>query len=165
MPYESNNYNTGFSQLNLYLLQTAVKHLWWLIWPIQNDEKTEKMIETLAHGYSPESTRRELSNEYQHSRVKMVLKDLCLFVRWNKVALALEGLRLFDFVHQSMCSSLKRMISRRNDSILVTCVVDQQIKVLMNLRPNCCYLFHCLLHNCVRIIEVHIYEFFNAILQ
>ena len=26
------------------------------------------MIETLAHGYSSESTQRELSNEYQHGR-------------------------------------------------------------------------------------------------
>ena len=27
------------------------------------------MMETLAHGYSSESTQRELSNEYQHDRV------------------------------------------------------------------------------------------------
>ena len=27
------------------------------------------MTETLAHGYLPESTLRELSNEYQHNRV------------------------------------------------------------------------------------------------
>ena len=27
------------------------------------------MIETLAHGYLPESTLRELSNEYQHDKV------------------------------------------------------------------------------------------------
>ena len=29
----------------------------------------KKMTETLAHGYSSESTQRELSNEYQHDRV------------------------------------------------------------------------------------------------
>ena len=28
-----------------------------------------KMTETLAHGYSSESTQRELSNEYEHDRV------------------------------------------------------------------------------------------------
>ena len=39
-----------------------------LIWPIQNDVKTCKMIETLAHGYSSESTQREPFNEYQHDR-------------------------------------------------------------------------------------------------
>ena len=32
------------------------------------------MTETLAHGYSSEITQRELSNEYQHGRVKMVSK-------------------------------------------------------------------------------------------
>ena len=31
--------------------------LYWLIWPIQNDAKTPKMTETLAHGYSSESTQ------------------------------------------------------------------------------------------------------------
>ena len=29
----------------------------------------EKLTEALAHGYSSESTHRELSNEYQHDRV------------------------------------------------------------------------------------------------
>ena len=28
-----------------------------------------KMTETMAHGYSSESTQRELSNEYEHDRV------------------------------------------------------------------------------------------------
>ena len=36
--------------------------------------KTSKMIDTLAHGYSSENTQLELSNEYQHGRVLMVLK-------------------------------------------------------------------------------------------
>ena len=31
-------------------------------------------METLANGYSSESTQLELSNEYQHDRVKMILK-------------------------------------------------------------------------------------------
>ena len=34
------------------------------------------MIETLANGYSSESTQQELPNEYQHDRVWMVFKDL-----------------------------------------------------------------------------------------
>ena len=33
------------------------------------------MTETLAHGYSFESTQQELSNEYQHDRVSMVFKN------------------------------------------------------------------------------------------
>ena len=50
------------------------------------------MTETLANGYSSESTQRELSNEYQHDRVWMVFKNVCVFVLWMKVASALEGL-------------------------------------------------------------------------
>ena len=32
-------------------------------------QKNSKMTETLANGYSYESTQQELSNEYQHDRV------------------------------------------------------------------------------------------------
>ena len=42
--------------------------------------------------YSPESTQRELSSEYQHDRVKMFFNNLCVLVLWTKVALALKGL-------------------------------------------------------------------------
>ena len=50
------------------------------------------MTETLANGYSSESTQRELSNEYQHDRVLMVFKDFSVLVLWTNVASALEGL-------------------------------------------------------------------------
>ena len=56
-------------------------------------EKSQKITETLAYGYSSESTQRELSNEYQHDRVLMVFKNLCIIVIWTKVASALEGLK------------------------------------------------------------------------
>ena len=39
--------------------------------------KALKMTETLAHGYSSESTRQTLFNEYQHDRVQMVFKHFC----------------------------------------------------------------------------------------
>ena len=66
---------------------------WWLIWPIHNDAKNlKRMTETLAYGYSSDSTQRELSNEYQHDRVQMVFENLSVIVIWMKVALALEGL-------------------------------------------------------------------------
>ena len=48
------------------------------------------MTETLANGYSYESTRGELSKEYQHDRVSMVFKDICVPLLWRKVASALE---------------------------------------------------------------------------
>ena len=52
------------------------------------------MTKTLANGYSYEITRRELSNEYQHDRVSMVSKNICVLVLWMKVASALEGLNI-----------------------------------------------------------------------
>ena len=57
-------------------------------------QKPEKNTESLAHGYSSESTciPLELSNEYQHERVWMSFKNRCIFMPWTKVASALEGL-------------------------------------------------------------------------
>ena len=52
----------------------------------------EKPLKPLANGYSSESAQQELSNEYQHDRVLMFLKNLCILVLWAKVATALEGL-------------------------------------------------------------------------
>ena len=54
----------------------------------------EKPLKPLANGYSSESAQQELSNEYQHDRVLMVLKNLCILVLWAKVATALEGLSI-----------------------------------------------------------------------
>ena len=51
------------------------------------------MTETLAIGYSSESTQRELSNEYQHDRVKLVFTNLRVIVVWMEVDLELEGLK------------------------------------------------------------------------
>ena len=44
------------------------------------------MTETMANGYSSESTQRELSNEYQHDRVIMDFEKDCVSVIWKKVA-------------------------------------------------------------------------------
>ena len=50
-------------------------------------KKTWKFTETLANGYSSESTQRELSNEYQHDSVLIVFfKDFDILVLWMKVA-------------------------------------------------------------------------------
>ena len=50
------------------------------------------MTETLTHGYSSESTRRELSNEYQYDMVSMFFKEFSILVLWTKVGSALGGL-------------------------------------------------------------------------
>ena len=48
---------------------------------------------------SSKSTQWELSNEYQHGRVDMVFKIVCVLVLWTKVAPALEGLKCQFQVH------------------------------------------------------------------
>ena len=53
------------------------------------------MTEAQAQGYSSESTQQELSNEYQHDRIQMFFKNVCVLMLWTKVASALEGLRSF----------------------------------------------------------------------
>ena len=52
-------------------------------------QKKLKMTETLANEYSSDMTQQELSNEYQHDRVKMIFKKLCVLVLWMKIASAL----------------------------------------------------------------------------
>ena len=55
------------------------------------------MTETQANGYSSESTQLQLSNEYQHDRLTMLFKNICVLVLWMKGALALHG-RVNPFV-------------------------------------------------------------------
>ena len=57
-------------------------------------QKPIKMAETLANGYSSESTQLGLSNGYQHDRLQIIFKKFCVLVLWMKVASALEGLTL-----------------------------------------------------------------------
>ena len=52
----------------------------------------------MTHRYSSESAQREQSIGYQHERVQMVFKDLCIIVLWTKVATALEVLIFNDDV-------------------------------------------------------------------
>ena len=51
------------------------------------------MTETMANGFSSDSTQRELSNEYQQDRVNMIFIIVHFFVHWMKVASASEGLK------------------------------------------------------------------------
>ena len=62
------------------------------------------MTETLAHECSSENTKQELSNEYQHDRVKTVFQNLCICVLRRKVASALEGLMNQFFCFNTKCT-------------------------------------------------------------
>ena len=90
------------------------------------------MTETLANGYSSETTERELSNEYQHDRVQKFFKNLCFLVIWTKVASALEGLTIWtlpsfpcdagmiDFIGLQLVESIIRS-SSKSCSALAEC--------------------------------------------
>ena len=56
-------------------------------------QKILKTTETLSYGYLFESAQQGLSNEYEHDRVSVFFKNLCVFVLRMKVASALEGLK------------------------------------------------------------------------
>ena len=51
-----------------------------------------KKTETLAHGYSSKSIQQQLSKEYQHDRVLMSFRNLCVLVLWKKIASGLKRL-------------------------------------------------------------------------
>ena len=60
--------------------------------------KKIKMTETLANGYSYESTQQELSSEYPHDLVRMIFIIFCIVVNWTKINSASEGLTLMLLV-------------------------------------------------------------------
>ena len=89
--------------------------------PIHNDAKMQnKMTGTLANGYSSESTWRELSNEYQHDRVWMDFKNICVLVLWTNVASALEGSmdRWSDHTIEWACNMYTTYINKNKNNEL-----------------------------------------------
>ena len=62
-----------------------------------------KMTETLAHGYSSDSTQRVLSNECRHDRVKMIFKNLCILVLWIKSSLSIGRDKMAGLVVWDIC--------------------------------------------------------------
>ena len=80
------------------------------------------MTETLANGYSYESTQRELCNEYNHNGVSKVFKNICVLV---KVASALEGLRGVMNLTKTTLHFLVKYFSKYHPKILA-------IKVLLH---------------------------------
>ena len=79
-------------------------------------QKNFKMTEPLAHGYSSESTQRELPNEYQHDSVYVVFKDLCVLVLWTEVASAMEGLAKYNIIYHCMRRENSKVCEGFSDS-------------------------------------------------
>ena len=69
------------------------------------------MTETLAYGYSSESTQPGLSKEYQYDMLKFVFKKICVFVLWPKVASTSEGLKVGKLF--SICFSSEHSVIRQ----------------------------------------------------
>ena len=49
------------------------------------------MIETMANGYSSDSTQQELSTEHQYDRVKMIFIQILLFGALDESNLSIRG--------------------------------------------------------------------------
>ena len=76
-----------FNALTLILLV-------FLILLIQNDAKElmDDWNPGKLNGWTlSKSTQQELSNEYQHDKVSMIFKNICVFVLLTKLSSALEG--------------------------------------------------------------------------
>ena len=87
------------------------------------------MIETPENGYSSESTQQGLSNEYQHDRVLMVFKNLCVLVLWTKETSALDSLRV-------VISSYEFLAIVVDDGQVTFSVNHLQNEVILNLKKN-----------------------------
>ena len=61
---------------------------------MQNDPK-KLMSESLAHGYSSESTQQELSNEYQHEKVKWLSKNSLCPCALDESSLSIARVNIF----------------------------------------------------------------------
>ena len=57
-------------------------------------QKTWTVTETLASGHLFKRTQRELTNEYQHDRDKMIIVIVCFFVHWTKLHVTLAAERI-----------------------------------------------------------------------
>ena len=60
---------------------------------MQNYEKSWKMTETMAYGYSSESTQQELSNEYQHNKGLNGFQNFLLFSPMDESSLSMERVK------------------------------------------------------------------------
>ena len=78
------------------------------------------MTETLANGYSSESTQLELSYEYQQDRVWMIFRNLSILVIWTKVASALEGLHKVYYRCAEMTMGDEKMPGKKTGGPCVT---------------------------------------------
>ena len=56
------------------------------------------MTETLAHGYSFDSTQRELSNEYQHDRVKMFFRKALHHCALDEIRLSIGRVKAINSI-------------------------------------------------------------------
>ena len=66
-------------------------------------QKNLKITQTLAHGYSSESIRQELSNEYQHDRIwKIFSKNLFCPCALDKSSLCVEWVNPWNATHAYM---------------------------------------------------------------
>ena len=107
------------------------------------------MTETLAHGYSPDSSLRELSNEYQHDRVQMVFKNIRILVLLTKVCSALKGLLFSYFLHVLLLSRFLPYVLR---DPLWLCSVNIPTPIIHSVclygYPIRCYLVRVMLTVC-----------------
>ena len=100
------------------------------------------MTETLVNRYLSESTQREVSNKYQHDRVKMgFFKNLCVLVLWTKVALALAVAKRMKLTQRDTCKLCEADLPEDRVHFFTVCKAmadlrEKYIPKILNLIPN-----------------------------
>ena len=90
---------------------------------------------------------RRWSNEYQHDRVLMFFKNLCILGHWMKVASTLEGLDALEGLTQNIFWAEIILLSILTESVLaisaraIQCIPTWQG---LNCFQNLCILVHCM---------------------
>ena len=78
------------------------------------------MTETLANGYSSESTQPELPNEYQHDRVKMVAKNICVLVVCDESSLSIRVVEIIFVQHLLTITVLSILVQNQTGFAAIT---------------------------------------------
>ena len=69
------------------------------------------MTETLAYGYSSESTQRQQSNEYQHDRVFMVFQRIFVSFALDESSLSIGRVKNLPSTHSLLMTPIQPMVN------------------------------------------------------
>ena len=85
----------------------------------------------MTHYYTSDGTQQELSKEYQHNRVNIVLSYICTSVPWTKVALVMKGLISHLVAGQLLLSQEAVLLLL----VVAACKEYKQLSIQLQMKP------------------------------